>query len=74
MSFKKIQVDVVKGQCPTCTEHTLLIGLEENIYRCVTCGTDLEQKVNGKITYIPVITTNSETKGKYYLHDWDDDK
>jgi hypothetical protein len=37
------------------------------------CGTDLEQKVNGKISYIPVLTTNKETSGKFYLHDWDEE-
>ena len=69
----KVSADVVKGQCPTCTEHTILVGLEDSLYRCMNCGTDLEQHINGKISYIPVLTTTPKTKGKYYLHDWDDD-
>ena len=45
----KFNVEVVKGQCPTCTEHTMLVNIDKEYYRCITCGTDLEQKVNGKI-------------------------
>ena len=69
----KVSAEVVKGQCPTCTEHTILVGIEKGLYRCMNCGTDLEQHVNGKISYIPVLTTTPKTKGKYYLHDWDDE-
>jgi len=69
----KISAEVVKGQCPTCTEHTILVSIDKGIYRCMNCGTDLEQHINGKISYIPVLTTSPKTKGKYYLHDWDEE-
>ena len=26
----------------------------KNVYRCVSCGTDNEQKVNGVISYMPI--------------------
>jgi len=70
----KVSAEVVKGQCPTCTEHTILVCVEKGYYRCMNCGTDLEQHINGKISYIPVLTTSPKTSGKYYLHDWDDEK
>jgi len=69
----KISAEVVKGQCPTCTEHTILVSIDKGIYRCMNCGTDLEQHINGKISYIPVLTTTPKTKGKFYLHDWDEE-
>ena len=69
----KVTAEVVKGQCPTCTEHTILVGIEKGLYRCMNCGTDLEQHINGKISYIPVLTTTPKTQGKFYLHDWDDE-
>ena len=69
----KISAEVVKGQCPSCTEHTILVSIDKGIYRCMNCGTDLEQHINGKISYIPVLTTSPKTKGKYYLHDWDEE-
>ena len=55
----KISADVVKGQCPTCHEHTVLVGLEDSLYRCMNCGADLEQHVNGKISYIPAMHLNT---------------
>ena len=49
----KIHTEIVNGICPTCNEYTMLVGLTRQYYRCMTCGTDLEQFVNGKISYIP---------------------
>ena len=55
----RIQAEIVHGKCPTCEEYTMLVGLTKDFYRCMTCGTDLEQHVNGKISYIPHISKNS---------------
>ncbi len=49
----RIQAEIVHGKCPTCEEYTMLVGLTKEFYRCMTCGTDLEQHVNGVISYIP---------------------
>ena len=49
----KIQAEIVHGKCPTCEEYTMLVGLTKDFYRCMTCVTDLEQHVNGVISYIP---------------------
>ena len=51
--------EVVNGLCPTCDEDTLLVSLTRESYRCVTCGTDLQQHINGKISYIPIISKSS---------------
>ena len=52
----KIHTEIVNGVCPDCEEYTMLVGLTKQIYRCMNCGTDLEQHVNGKISYLPHIT------------------
>ena len=52
---------IVTGQCPECNTETLLVSFEPHIYRCVNCGFDLEQKVNGVIKYV---VANEETKFK----------
>ena len=52
-NFLKFKAEIVSGKCPTCEENTLLVGLTKEFYRCMTCGADLEQYVNGKISYIP---------------------
>ena len=49
----EINAQVVNGRCPYCTTDGVFISLHKTIYRCVTCGSDIEQKVNGKISYIP---------------------
>ena len=49
----KITAEIVNGKCPTCDEFTMLVGLTATVYRCMNCGTDLEQHVNGCISYIP---------------------
>ena len=49
----RFHTEIVNGICPTCSEYTMLVGLTREYYRCITCGADLEQFVNGKISYIP---------------------
>ena len=49
----KIHAEIVNGICPTCEEYTPLVGITKQFFRCLTCGSDLEQKVNGVISYIP---------------------
>ena len=51
-----IKAELVNGTCPTCTCPTLLVSITRDHYRCITCGTDLKQHVNGKISYIPHIS------------------
>ena len=45
--------EITHGICPNCNELTALISITKDLYRCVSCGFDLEQKVNGHISYIP---------------------
>ena len=51
---------MVDGVCPHCTEHTLLISVVNDYYRCLNCGGDIEQKVNSKISYIPIDLATEE--------------
>ena len=55
----KIQAEIVNGKCPTCEEYTMLVGLTQELFRCMTCGSDLQQHINGKISYIPHMTSKS---------------
>ena len=56
VKFFKFKAEVVTGKCPTCEESTMLVSIATDYYRCMTCGADLEQHINGKISYIPTIT------------------
>jgi|TARA_R110002020_G_scaffold471570_1_gene698774 uncharacterized protein (DUF983 family) len=53
-----VEAQVVNGTCPTCAEDSVFVSVYKTIFRCVSCGTDLEQKINGKISYMPVVTRN----------------
>ena len=55
----KITAEIVNGVCPTCDEYTPLVGITKQYFRCLTCGSDLEQKVNGVISYIPHLSKNT---------------
>ena len=66
----KITAEIVNGKCPTCDEFTMLVGLTKQIYRCMNCGTDLEQHVNGKISYLPHITRSGDAEP--YVREWKD--
>ena len=48
----KFTPEIINGVCPTCDEDTLLVSLTQEYYRCMTCGTDLEQKVNLSLIHI----------------------
>ena len=53
----RVNAEVVNGVCPTCEMPTMLISLTSDHYRCITCGSDLRQHINGKISYIPAMTS-----------------
>ena len=65
----KIQTEIVNGKCPTCNEFTTLVGLTKEYFRCMNCGADLEQHVNGKITYLPVMTSRADG-GVPFVKEW----
>ena len=53
----QINAEIVNGTCPHCKHDTVLVSIWTNcIYRCMTCGFDVRQMVNGKISYIPHVT------------------
>ena len=67
MKIGQLTSQIVTGRCPECKTETLLVSFEPHLYRCVNCGYDLEQKVNGVIKYMKV---NKDTEIK--LRELDD--
>ena len=64
----KIQAEIVNGRGPTCDELTMLVGLTPELYRCMNCGADLHQHINGKISYLPAINVPEGTTP--FVRDW----
>jgi len=65
----KFQAELVNGQCPTCNAFTTLVGLSHDFFRCMNCGSDLEQHINGKISYLPIMAKR-EDGGTPYVKEW----
>ncbi len=48
------KTEIVTGECEGCKLTTLLVSIDNTFFRCISCGEDLEQKINGVIKYIKV--------------------
>ena len=51
-----VAAQVTGGVCPTCTYETMFVSLSPELYRCMNCGSDCKQYINGSIRYLPAIT------------------
>ena len=60
MSTTVFKTEIVNGLCPACNFQVVLVSLANDHFRCTTCGSDLEQKINGKISYMPHVTNKDE--------------
>ena len=49
-----VKAEVTNGHCPLCEAKTVFVSIYHNFYRCMACGGDTEQKVNGVISYMPI--------------------
>ena len=70
MKNMKITAEIVNGKCPTCSQLSILVGLTREFYRCLTCGSDLHQHINGKISYIPALNVPAGTTP--FIKEWKD--
>ena len=53
-TFLKIKPEVAPGVCPHCDEVSSFVSIVNDNYRCMNCGSDVEQKINGVIKYLPI--------------------
>lgn len=61
-----LEAQVVNGTCPTCTEHSIFVSLYKTIFRCTNCGADIEQKINGVISYMPYVNNKDRITIKHF--------
>ena len=56
--FKKTHIrlkpEISSGVCPHCEDMSSFVSIVNDNYRCMNCGLDVEQKINGVIRYLPV--------------------
>ena len=53
----EIKTEVTNGTCPICEETTVFVSIFSSIYRCISCGSDTKQEVNGHIRFMPMGTS-----------------
>ena len=56
--FKKTSIkfrpEITPGVCPHCDMPTSFVSIVNDQYRCMTCGEDVKQYINGVIKYLPL--------------------
>ena len=57
-----LAAQVTGGVCPACSYETMLVSLTPELYRCMNCGADCKQYINGSIRYIPAMSSLPEEK------------
>jgi uncharacterized protein (DUF983 family) len=66
-----LKAEITNGDCPLCKTNTVFVSLYQNFYRCMNCGGDTEQKVNGVISYMPTTIAGIGKKPEIKLVDPD---
>jgi len=57
-----VAAQVVNGVCPTCQHEGIFVSINPHFFRCITCGSDIEQRINGKISYMKAFPLGRDTK------------
>ena len=52
----KLKPEIASGVCPHCDDVSSFVSIVNDNYRCMNCGSDVEQKINGVIRYLPAGT------------------
>ena len=53
-------IDTVHGKCEECQEDTILVAIVSEYYRCINCGSDTRQHINGSIRYLKLNERDKE--------------
>ena len=54
--FKRfgLSPEITPGICPHCELPSSFVSIVHDRYKCMQCGEEVEQKVNGVIKYLPI--------------------
>ena len=50
----KFRPEITPGVCPHCEMPTSFVSIVNDLFKCMTCGEEVEQKINGVIKYLPI--------------------
>ena len=56
--FKKTHIkfnpEITPGVCPHCDRPASFVSIVNDLFRCMSCGEDVRQEINGVIRYLPL--------------------
>ena len=61
-SFLKFRPEITPGICPHCEMPSSFVSIVNDHYRCMTCGEEVRQRINGVIKYLPLGSDKIEEK------------
>ena len=50
----KFQPEITPGVCPHCDMPASFISIVNDLFKCMTCGEEVQQRINGVIKYLPL--------------------
>ena len=50
----KISPEITPGVCPHCDMPSNFVSIVNDFYKCMTCGEEVKQRINGVIKYLPI--------------------
>ena len=50
----KISPEITPGVCPHCDMPSNFVSIVNDFYKCMTCGEEVKQRINGVIRYLPI--------------------
>ena len=64
--FKKTKLkfnpEITPGVCPYCDMPSSFISIVNDLFKCMTCGEEVKQEINGVIRYLPLGQDTIEEK------------
>ena len=60
--FLKFRPEITPGVCPYCDLPTSFVSIVNDLYKCMTCGEEVKQRINGVIKYLPLGSEELEKK------------
>jgi len=52
--FIKFSPEITPGVCPHCDIPTSFISIVNDLFKCMNCGEEVKQEINGVIRYLPI--------------------
>jgi len=52
--FIRFSPEITPGICPHCNATTSFVSIVNDLFKCMTCGEEVKQEINGVIRYLPL--------------------